>query len=141
MSSPLLQQPGAVPAPEDSPDAGVPWHFGDPFAEQRSATRSAVVVDRSHRQVIAVPGEERLSWLHLVLSQHVSELPEGRGTEALVLDTDEMGRPDLLQVTYRMCQEMGAEAVFVLSNETVTRMMMSGLEKKGVPVYGPIWDS
>ena len=88
MSSPLLQQPGAVPAPEDSPDAGVPWHFGDPFAEQRSATRSAVVVDRSHRQVIAVPGEERLSWLHLVLSQHVSELPEGRGTEALVLDSN-----------------------------------------------------
>jgi hypothetical protein len=40
-----------------------------------------------------------------------------------------------------MCVEVGAEAVFVLSNETVTRMMMGGLEKKGVPVYGPIWDS
>ena len=62
MSSPLLQMPGAVPAPDESPDTGVPWHFGDPFAEQRSATRSAVLVDRSHRQVIAVPGEERLSW-------------------------------------------------------------------------------
>lgn len=87
MNSPLLELPGAVPAPEDSVDAGVPWHFGDPFAEQRSAARSAVVVDRSHRQVIAVSGEERLSWLHLVLSQHLTELPEGRGTEALVLDS------------------------------------------------------
>jgi folate-binding protein YgfZ len=87
MNSPLLELPGAVPAPEDSVDVGVPWHFGDPFAEQRSATRSAVVVDRSNRQVLAVPGEERLSWLHLVLSQHMTELPESRGTEALVLDT------------------------------------------------------
>lgn len=87
MNSPLLEFPGAVPAPEDSVDAGVPWHFGDPFAEQRSATRSAVVVDRSHREVIAVPGEERLSWLHLVLSQHLTEFGENEGTEALVLDT------------------------------------------------------
>jgi len=92
MNSPLLELPGAVSAPEEatldaSLDVGVPWHFGDPFAEQRSATRAAVVVDRSHRQVIAVPGEERLSWLHLVLSQHLTELPDGQGTEALVLDS------------------------------------------------------
>ncbi|WP_406688460.1 folate-binding protein [Saccharopolyspora sp. ID03-671] len=92
MVSPLLDLPGAVPAPEESVDVGVPWHFGDPFAEQRSAARSAVLVDRSHREVIAVPGEERLSWLHLVLSQHLTELPEGQGTEALVLDTH--GRVD-----------------------------------------------
>ncbi|WP_199740615.1 CAF17-like 4Fe-4S cluster assembly/insertion protein YgfZ [Saccharopolyspora rhizosphaerae] len=92
MVSPLLDLPGAVPAPEESVDVGVPWHFGDPFAEQRSAARSAVLVDRSHREVIAVPGEERLSWLHLVLSQHLTELPAGQGTEALVLDTH--GRVD-----------------------------------------------
>ncbi|MFC7344702.1 YgfZ/GcvT domain-containing protein [Saccharopolyspora griseoalba] len=92
MSSPLLDLPGAVPAPEDAVDVGVPWHFGDPFAEQRSAARGAVLVDRSHREVIAVPGEERLSWLHLVLSQHLTELPDGQGTEALVLDSS--GRVD-----------------------------------------------
>lgn len=92
MKSPLLELPGAVPPPEDSADAGVPRHFGDPFSEQRSAVRSAVVVDRSHREVIAVPGEERLSWLHLVLSQHMNDLEEGWGTESLVLDTQ--GRVD-----------------------------------------------
>jgi folate-binding protein YgfZ len=78
-------------APEDTagqpdPDAAVPAHRGDPLAEQRAMARSAAVVDRSHRGVIAVPGEDRLSWLHLLLSQHVSELPEGAGTEALILD-------------------------------------------------------
>jgi folate-binding protein YgfZ len=64
----------------------VPAHRGDPFAEQRAMARSAAVVDRSDRGVIAVPGDDRLSWLHLLLTQHVSELPEGTGTEALVLD-------------------------------------------------------
>ncbi|BBF99295.1 MULTISPECIES: CAF17-like 4Fe-4S cluster assembly/insertion protein YgfZ [Pseudonocardia] len=67
-------------------DAAVPAHRGDPPAEQRAMARSAAVVDRSHRDVLAVTGEERLSWLHLLLTQHVSELPPGTGTEALVLD-------------------------------------------------------
>ncbi|MFC4948498.1 YgfZ/GcvT domain-containing protein [Pseudonocardia sp. GCM10023141] len=68
------------------PDRAVPAHRGDPFAEQRAMARSAAVVDRSHRGVIAVPGEERLSWLHLLLTQHVSELPADTGTETLILD-------------------------------------------------------
>ncbi|SFS87356.1 YgfZ/GcvT domain-containing protein [Saccharopolyspora flava] len=118
MVSPLLDLPGAVPAPEESVDVGVPWHFGDPFAEQRSAARSAVLVDRSHREVIAVPGEERLSWLHLVLSQHLTELPEGQGTEALVLDTH--GRVDShMMVAHHegvvyLDTEAGAEATSAL---------------------------
>ncbi|EHR63767.1 CAF17-like 4Fe-4S cluster assembly/insertion protein YgfZ [Saccharomonospora cyanea] len=90
--SPLLRRPGAVAPPEDHPEAGVPWHWGDPFAEQRTASRGVAVVDRSHRQVITVTGEERLSWLHLVISQHVTGLPDGEGTEALVLDSQ--GRID-----------------------------------------------
>ncbi|HEY0808292.1 MAG TPA: folate-binding protein [Pseudonocardiaceae bacterium] len=87
MSSPLLDVPGAVAAPEDdAPDAGVAWHYGDPYGEQRAAVRSVAVVDRSNRGVLAVPGADRLTWLHALLSQHVTELPEGAGTEALVLD-------------------------------------------------------
>ncbi|TNC26129.1 CAF17-like 4Fe-4S cluster assembly/insertion protein YgfZ [Amycolatopsis alkalitolerans] len=83
----LLEGPGAVAPPDGHPEQGVPWHWGDPFAEQRTATRSAAVVDRSHREVLKVTGPERLSWLHLVISQHVTELPEATGTEALVLDS------------------------------------------------------
>ncbi|EIF01012.1 CAF17-like 4Fe-4S cluster assembly/insertion protein YgfZ [Saccharomonospora glauca] len=90
--SPLLRRSGAVAPPEDHPEAGVPWHWGDPFAEQRTASRGVAVVDRSHRRIITVTGEERLSWLHLVISQHVTALPDGEGTEALVLDSQ--GRID-----------------------------------------------
>ncbi len=50
--------------------------------------RAAAVVDRARREVIAVSGPDRLSWLHLLLTQHVSELPAGTGTEALVLDAN-----------------------------------------------------
>jgi folate-binding protein YgfZ len=86
--SPLLDVRGSIAPPDDHLEAGVPWHWGDPFAEQRTAARGVAVVDRSHRELIAVTGEERLSWLHLVISQHVTELAEGTGTEALVLDTN-----------------------------------------------------
>jgi folate-binding protein YgfZ len=75
----------AVTEPAD-PDAAVPAHCGDPLAEQRAMARSAAVVDRSHRGVLAVAGEERLSWLHKLLTQHVAELPAGAGSETLVLD-------------------------------------------------------
>ncbi|WP_424183412.1 YgfZ/GcvT domain-containing protein [Actinokineospora sp. G85] len=111
--SPILDLPGAIPAPDDSVDAAVAWHYGDPFAEQRAADRTAALVDRSHRQVIAVPGEERLSWLHLVISQHVTGLAEGSGTEALVLDNH--GRVDAhmlvahLDGTVWLDTEAGAE--------------------------------
>ncbi|PXY31425.1 YgfZ/GcvT domain-containing protein [Prauserella muralis] len=116
--SPLLDRPGAVAAPETHSEQGVPWHWGDPFAEQRTAVRGVAVVDRSHREVITVTGEERLSWLHLVLSQHVAALPEGTGTEALVLDSQ--GRIDAHMVlaylngTVYLDTDPGAEATSAL---------------------------
>ena len=95
--SPTFDEPGAVApqppmgpdgdeGPDAGPDAAVPAHYGDPFGEQRALIRRAGVVDRSHRGVVRVSGPERLSWLHLLLTQQVADLGEGAGTEALVLD-------------------------------------------------------
>jgi folate-binding protein YgfZ len=81
--SPLLWLPGAVPA--EGPDEGVAAHYGDLFREQRALADGTGFVDLSHRPVVAISGEERLSWLHLLLTQHVSELPPGQATEALIL--------------------------------------------------------
>ena len=83
LASPLLDLPGAVPAA--GPDAGVALHYGDPIREQRALARAAGWVDRGNRGVIAVPGADRLSWLHSVTSQHLSALADGTGTEGLVL--------------------------------------------------------
>lgn len=88
MGSPLLEQPGAVPAPPESVDATVAWHHGDPLAEQRFAIRGAVAVDRSNREVLVVPGEDRLTWLNSLTSQLLTGLEDGSATEALVLDAN-----------------------------------------------------
>lgn len=84
--SPLLSQPGAISVPPGAVDEGVAWHYGDPFNEQRAAARSLAVVDRSHRAVITVSGEERLTWLHSLTSQHLERLPDGSSAESLLLD-------------------------------------------------------
>ncbi|MFE4872872.1 YgfZ/GcvT domain-containing protein [Streptomyces sp. NPDC056682] len=86
MKSPLLSQPGAVPA--EGRDEGVAAHYGDLFREQRALAGGTGLVDLSHRGVITVTGDDRLSWLHLLLTQHVSELPAGQATEALVLSAN-----------------------------------------------------
>jgi folate-binding protein YgfZ len=83
LASPLLDRPGAVAAA--GPDAGVALHYGDPIREQRALARGAGWVDRGNRGVIAVPGADRLSWLHSITSQHLSALADGTGTEGLVL--------------------------------------------------------
>ncbi len=79
-ASALLHRPGAVAG--DPPDDAVAAHYGDPLGEQRLP---AALVDRSHREVITVTGPDRLSWLHTLTSQHLSELPPNVGTEALIL--------------------------------------------------------
>ncbi|MGP3953172.1 CAF17-like 4Fe-4S cluster assembly/insertion protein YgfZ [Streptomyces sp. 7N604] len=83
MKSLLLSLPGAVPA--EAPDEGVAAHYGDLFREQRALAGGTGFVDLSHRGVVTISGPERLSWLHLLLTQHVTELPPGQATEALVL--------------------------------------------------------
>ncbi|WP_351229973.1 folate-binding protein [Streptomyces sp. NPDC002133] len=83
MISPLLSLPGAVPS--EGRDEGVAAHYGDLFREQRALANGTGLVDLSHRGVLTVSGPDRLSWLHLLVTQHVSDLPAGRATEALVL--------------------------------------------------------
>ena len=82
----MTAHPSAVPTPESSPDAGAAWHYGDPLGEQRAATDGAVVIDRSHRAVLTLTGNDRQTWLHSLSSQHVSALPDGAVTENLSLD-------------------------------------------------------
>ncbi|MDI3417873.1 CAF17-like 4Fe-4S cluster assembly/insertion protein YgfZ [Streptomyces luteolus] len=83
MKSPLLSLPGAVPA--EGVDEGVAAHYGELYREQRALADGTGLVDLSHRGVITVTGDDRLSWLHLLLTQHVSDLPAGQATEALIL--------------------------------------------------------
>jgi folate-binding Fe-S cluster repair protein YgfZ len=86
VNSPLLSLPGAVAA--EGPDEGVAAHYGGLFPEQRALADGKGLVDLSHHGVVTVTGDDRLTWLHLLLTQHVSELPAGQATEALILSAN-----------------------------------------------------
>ncbi len=75
----------AIPAPPDSIDAWVPWHYGDPFAEQRALAAGLGAVDLGHREVISVSGADRLSWLHSLTTAHLLDLPAGASRLVLIL--------------------------------------------------------
>lgn len=61
--------------------------------------------------------------------------------EAIIIDTRKDGRPDLVAIAWDLYCREEAEAVFVISNPKLTRKVVYGLETRGVPAFGPIWDS
>jgi folate-binding protein YgfZ len=83
-SSPFLSLPGAVDG--TGADAGVPAHYGNPVGEQRALAAGKAIVDLSHRAVLSVSGDDRLSWIDSVTSQSVKNLAPGESSETLLLD-------------------------------------------------------
>ncbi|MRH29414.1 folate-binding protein [Microbacterium sp. SYP-A9085] len=65
---------------------GVLQHLGSPLAEQRELARGAAIAPLGDRTVLAVPGEDRLTWLESISTQRVSVLAPGDGAELLILD-------------------------------------------------------
>ena len=78
MGRPVLNEAG--------PDAGVPWHHGEPLREQRRLASGEATVDLSHRPVFTISGPDRLTWLHAITSQAFEGLAPGVWTTAFVLD-------------------------------------------------------
>ncbi|KAL6866871.1 non-ribosomal peptide synthetase [Trichoderma novae-zelandiae] len=60
---------------------------------------------------------------------------------AVIHDTRTQGRPDLVRMGYNMARDFGAEAVIIIANEKITKKVVYGLETRGIPAYGAIWDS
>jgi hypothetical protein len=61
--------------------------------------------------------------------------------DAVIWDTTRRGKPDVVQLTRQACHDFDAEAVFVVSNKATTRRLVHGIERLGIPAFGPIWDS
>lgn len=60
---------------------------------------------------------------------------------AIIHDTRSQGRPDLVRMGYNMARNFGAEAVIIIANEKITKKVVYGLQSRGMPAYGAIWDS
>lgn len=61
--------------------------------------------------------------------------------DAIIHDTKKEGRPDLVRMGFNMAKAFDAEAVIVIANEKITKKIVYGLETRGIPAYGAIWDS
>ena len=86
LTSPLLTRPGAVASAPGDPDETVPSHFGDPGREQAALAEGRAACALA-RDVVAVTGPDRLSWLTTLSSQVLTALEPGDGgAEALLLD-------------------------------------------------------
>ncbi len=64
-----------------------------------------------------------------------------RQPDATIWDTESLGKPDVLRLAYSAYLESGAEAVICVSNRTVTGDLVHGLERRGIPAFGPVFDS
>ena len=85
-ASELLAFPGAqeLPGPSLIDAEGVPWHYGNPLGEQRIT--EPVLVDRSHRAVLAVSGPDAAAFLNNLLSQKLDDVADGFAASSLDLD-------------------------------------------------------
>lgn len=73
--------------------------------------------------------------------ESIIELVAKADPDAMIINTRTSGRPDMVALTYHLFMKYQAEAVFVISNPSTTRKIVYGMESRGIPAYGPIWDS
>ncbi|WP_300268091.1 hypothetical protein [Microbacterium sp.] len=61
--------------------------------------------------------------------------------DAVIWNTQVDGKPDMVRLAYQAYVESGAEAVICISNRKLTWEVVYGLESRGIPAFGAIWDS
>ncbi|MFG3343108.1 hypothetical protein [Glycomyces sp. NPDC048151] len=61
--------------------------------------------------------------------------------DARIWDTAEHGKPDMIRLAAAAHRDFDAEAVICISNKKLTWQVVHGLERRGIPAYGAIWDS
>ncbi|KAJ5098545.1 hypothetical protein N7532_005546 [Penicillium argentinense] len=73
--------------------------------------------------------------------QDVLDMVHQMDPSPIVMDTNECGRIDMVPMVQRQVKQFEAEAVCVISNPMLTRRIVYELEARGIPAYGPIFDS
>ncbi|KAK3171788.1 hypothetical protein OEA41_003872 [Lepraria neglecta] len=73
--------------------------------------------------------------------ENILQLVTDADPDAMIINTRASGRPDMVALAYHMYLESKAEAVFIISNPYLTRKVVYGMQSRGIPAYGPIWDS
>ena len=61
--------------------------------------------------------------------------------DSIIWDTTKRGKPDMVYLAYSAYKAFDAEAVICIANQKLTREVVYGLESRGIPAFGAIWDS
>lgn len=104
-----------------------PGHFGNSNIEQRNLAEGKAAAYLGARGIIKVTGEDRLSWLHSLLSQNLKNLAPGVSAEALLLDPQ--GHIEQVihflddgESSWLVVEESGRESLLAWLNKMVFRM-------------------
>ena len=91
----------------------------------------------------------RLSYRPLMEWHSIATIPAPRVVKAIkdkvddavIWDTNAQGSLDMVRLSYNIAKDFDAEAVIIIANEKITKRVVYGLETRGVPAYGAIWDN
>ena len=74
-------------------------------------------------------------------SEEICESVLEADPNAVIWDTKKQGRPDLVAIAWQLAKESDAECVFCISNQSVTTQVVYDIESRGMPAFGPVFDS
>ncbi|PYH93710.1 integral membrane protein TmpA [Aspergillus ellipticus CBS 707.79] len=73
--------------------------------------------------------------------QEILNLVSVMDANPVVIDTNQSGRVDMVPIIRQIVRDFDAEAVCVISNPSMTKRVVFELESRGIPAFGPIFDS
>lgn len=129
---------------QTSPDASIPWHYGDPFKEQRELVAQRGQVDLSNREVVTVSGPDRNSWLNSLTTQEL--LTPFKSTQSLILSPHGHIEHDLHviddgQITWLIVEPATSESLteYLESMKFMLRVEISNRTSEFAVVGVPGW--
>ncbi len=100
----------------------VPAHFGDPVAEHRAVRDAAGIFDFSFRAQFAATGQDRVRFLHRIVSNDIQKLQPGQGTYATLLNP----QGHILVDFNVYCAE---DSLFIETDADLREKAMAGLQR------------
>lgn len=70
---------------EETAGWNMPAHYGDVASEHRAVRQAVGIADLSHRGKIRVTGDDRVKWLHSIISNDILPLTPGQGLYSSLL--------------------------------------------------------
>ena len=128
----------------NSPDANIPWHYGDPFKEQRELVAGNGQVDLSNREIVTVTGLDRNSWLNSLTTQEL--LSPFKSAQSLILSPHGHIEHDLHviddgQTTWLIVEPGTSEQLtkYLESMKFMLRVEVANVSEKFAVVGTPGW--